>query len=99
MITEEMIRERISVINGDIEKITKDISDAEKKKTESIGLLNALTGDRVILEDVIASYGDNDTEAGIKLENEFGFVLEEAGGGMAADLTLTADADASFTVN
>ena len=48
---------------------------------------------------MIASYGDNDTEAGIKLENEFGFVLEEAGGGMAADLTLTADADASFTVN
>ena len=44
MITEEMIKERISVINGDIEKITKDISDAEKKKTESIGLLNALTG-------------------------------------------------------
>jgi len=44
MITEEMIKERISVISGDIEKITKDISDAEKKKTESIGLLNALTG-------------------------------------------------------
>ena len=44
MITEEMIKERISVINGDIDKITKDISDAEKKKTESIGLLNALTG-------------------------------------------------------
>ena len=43
MITEEMIKERISVISGDIEKITKDISDAEKKKTESIGLLNALT--------------------------------------------------------
>ena len=63
------------------------------------GKIDKLTGDRVILEDVIASYGDNDTEAGIKLENEFGFVLEEAGGGMAADLTLTADADASFTVN
>jgi len=63
------------------------------------GKIDKLTGDRVILEDVIASYGDNDTEAGIKLENEFGFLLEEAGGGMAADLTLTADADASFTVN
>jgi hypothetical protein len=63
------------------------------------GAIDKVTGDRVILEDVIASYGDNDTEAGIKLENEFGFVLEEAGGGMAADLTLTADADASFTVN
>ena len=44
MITEEMIKERISVIDGDIETITKDVSDAEKKKTESIGLLNALTG-------------------------------------------------------
>ena len=44
MITEEMIKDRISVIEGDIEKITKDISDAEKKKTENIGLLNALTG-------------------------------------------------------
>ena len=44
MITEEMIKERISVIEGDIEKITKDISDAERKKTESISLLNALTG-------------------------------------------------------
>ena len=63
------------------------------------GAIDKMTGDRVILEDVIASYGDNDTEAGIKLENEFGFLLEEAGGGMAADLTLTADADASFTVN
>ncbi len=39
-----MIKDRISVIEGDIEKITKDISDAEKKKTENIGLLNALTG-------------------------------------------------------
>ena len=63
------------------------------------GAIDKMTGDRVILEDVIASYGDNDTEAGIKLENEFGFLLEEAGGGMPADLTLTADADASFTVS
>ena len=39
MITEETIKERISVIEGDIEKITKDISDAERKKTESISLL------------------------------------------------------------
>ena len=63
------------------------------------GAIDKMTGDRVILEDVIASYGDNDTEAGIKLENEFGFLLEEAGGGMPADLTLTADSDASFTVS
>ena len=41
-----------------------------------------MTGDRIILEDVIASYSDNDTEAGIVLENEFGHLLEEVGGGM-----------------
>jgi hypothetical protein len=52
-----------------------------------------------VLEDVIASYGDNDTEDGINLENEHGHLLEEAGGGMPADLTLELDNDASFTVS
>ena len=33
------------------------------------------------------------------LENEFGHLLEEAGGGMPADLTLGLDSDASFTVS
>ena len=45
------------------------------------------------------SYGDNDSEAGIMLENEVGHLLEEAGGGMPADLTLELDSDASFTVS
>ena len=58
-----------------------------------------MTGDRIVLEDVIASYGDNDTEDGINLENEVGHLLEEAGGGMPADLTLELDSDASFTVS
>ena len=63
------------------------------------GAIDKMTGDRIILEDVIASYSDNDTEAGINLENEHGHLLEEAGGGMAADLTLGLDSDASFTVS
>ena len=63
------------------------------------GRIDKMTGDRVVLEDVIASYGDNDTEAGINLENEHGHLLEEAGGGMPADLTLELDSDASFTVS
>ena len=63
------------------------------------GRIDKMTGDRIILEDVIASYSDNDTEAGIVLENEFGHLLEEAGGGMPADLTLGLDSDASFTVS
>ena len=63
------------------------------------GTIEKMTGDRVILEDVIAAYGDNDSEAGINLENEHGHLLEEAGGGMPADLTLELDSDASFTVS
>ena len=63
------------------------------------GAIDKMTGDRIILEDVIASYSDNDTEAGINLENEHGHLLEEAGGGMAADLTLALEENASFTVS
>ena len=63
------------------------------------GTIEKMTGDRIVLEDVIAAYGDNDSEAGINLENEHGHLLEEAGGGMPADLTLELDNDASFTVS
>ena len=63
------------------------------------GTIEKMTGDRIVLEDVIAAYGDNDSEDGINLENEHGHLLEEAGGGMPADLTLELDSDASFTVS
>ena len=64
MITEEMIKERISVINGDIDKITKDISDAEKKKTESIGLLNALTGAKQQCLSFLKQFSNDDQSTG-----------------------------------
>ena len=63
------------------------------------GAIDKMTGDRIILEDVIASYSDNDSEAGIMLENEVGHMLEEAGGGMPADLDFGVDENASFTVS
>ena len=63
------------------------------------GTIQKMTGDRIILEDVIASYSDNDSEAGIMLENEVGHMLEEAGGGMPADLDFGVDENASFTVS
>ena len=64
------------------------------------GRIDKLTGDQIILEDETGSVAsDGSADVGIKLENEFGFLLEEDGGGMAADLTLTADSDASFTVS
>ncbi len=64
MITEEVIKERISGINGDIEKITKDISDAEKKKTESIGLLNALTGAKQQCLSFLKQFSNDDQPTG-----------------------------------
>ena len=63
------------------------------------GAIDKMTGDRIILEDVIASYSDNDSEAGIMLENEVGHMLEEAGVGMPADLDLGVDENASFKVS
>tara|TARA_Y100000114_G_scaffold152158_1_gene170040 strand:- start:190 stop:1077 length:888 start_codon:yes stop_codon:yes gene_type:complete len=63
------------------------------------GRIDKMTGDRIVLEDVIASYSDNDTEAGIMLENEVGHLLEEAGVGMPADLDLGIDENAAFTVS
>ena len=41
------------------------------------GGIDKMTGDRIVLEDVIASYSDNDTEEELVLENEFGHLLEE----------------------
>ena len=72
-------------------------------KTSTISLnsgrIDKMTGDRIVLEPVIASYGDTDTENGITLENEFGHLLEEAGGGMPADLDFGVDENAAFTVS
>ena len=64
------------------------------------GKIDKVTGDQIILEDETGSVAsDGSADVGIKLENEFGFMLEEAGGGMAADLTLTLDSDATMTVS
>ena len=64
------------------------------------GGIDKVTGDQIILEDETGSVTtDGKDDVGIKLENEFGFMLEEAGGGMPADLTLTLDSDATMTVS
>ena len=64
------------------------------------GGIDKVTADQIILEDETGSVTtDGKDDVGIKLENEFGFMLEEAGGGMPVDLTLTLDSDATMTVS
>ena len=64
------------------------------------GRIDKVTGHKIILEDEAGSVAsDGSADVGIKLENEFGFMLEEAGLGMPVDLTLTLDSDATMTVS
>ena len=44
MIDEKKINDRIQVLNGDIQKVQKDLQTIEQKKAESTALLNALLG-------------------------------------------------------
>ena len=57
--------------------------------------------DKIALEGASFDENQGDAVVGIGLESGLpeGHIVEEGGGGMAADLTLTADSDASFTVS
>ena len=44
MLDEKTIKERMTVLDEDIQKINEQLVDLEKKKVECIGLLNALNG-------------------------------------------------------
>ena len=72
-------------------------------KTSTISLnsgrIDKLSGSSIILEAGSFDAGKGDPNVAVKLENEFGTLLEEAGPGMAADLDLGLDENASFTVS
>ena len=44
MIDEKKIKDRLEVLNGDVQKVQKDLQTIEQKKAESTALLNALLG-------------------------------------------------------
>ena len=78
--------------------------NSDDAMTLNSGKIDKIPGGRsnseIVLEDETGNVArDGKQDVGITLENEFGQMVEEGGGGMAADLTLTADADASFTVS
>ena len=63
------------------------------------GRIDKLSGSSIILEAGSFDAGKGDPDVAVKLENEFGTLLEEAGPGMAADLDLGLDENAAFTVS
>ena len=63
------------------------------------GRIDKLSGSSIILEAASFDAGKGDPNVAIKLENEFGTLLEEGGPGMAADLDLGLDENAAFTVS
>ena len=63
------------------------------------GRIDKMTGSSIVLEAGAIDEGEGDVNVAVKLENEFGTLLEEAGPGMAADLDLGLDENASFTVS
>jgi len=63
------------------------------------GRIDKMTGSSIVLEAGAITESEGDVNVAVKLENEFGTLLEEAGPGMAADLDLGLDENASFTVS
>ena len=63
------------------------------------GRIDKMTGSSIVLEAGAITESEGDVNVAVRLENEFGTLLEEAGPGMAADLDLGLDENASFTVS
>ena len=66
MITEEMIKERISALDKDIEGVNSQLADVEKKKVETIGMINALTGAKQQCLSFLKQFSNDDQPTGQK---------------------------------
>ena len=64
MITEEMIKERISALDKDIESVNSQLADVEKKKVETIGIINALTGAKQQCLSFLKQFSNDDQPTG-----------------------------------
>jgi hypothetical protein len=64
MITEEMIKERISALDKDIESVNSQLVDVEKKKVETIGMINALTGAKQQCLSFLKQFSNDDQPTG-----------------------------------
>ena len=64
MITEEMIKERISALDKDIESVNSQLVDVEKKKVETIGMINALNGVKQQCLSFLKQFSNDDQPTG-----------------------------------
>ena len=62
MIDENKINKRIEVLDGDIQKVQKDLQTIEQKKAESTALLNALLGAKQQCESFLQELNNGEPE-------------------------------------
>ena len=62
MIDEKKINDRIEVLNGDIQKVQKDLHTIEQKKAESTALLNALLGAKQQCESFLQEFSNDEPD-------------------------------------
>ena len=62
MIDEKKINNRIQVLDGDVQKVQKDLQTIEQKKAESTALLNALLGAKQQCESFLQELNNDEPE-------------------------------------
>ena len=62
MIDEKKINNRIQVLDGDVQKVQKDLQTIEQKKAESTALLNALLGARQQCESFLQEFNNDEPD-------------------------------------
>ena len=62
MIDEKKINDRIKVLDGDIQKVQKDLQTIEQKKAETTALLNALLGAKQQCESFLQEFSNDEPD-------------------------------------
>ena len=63
MISKEKLQERLVVLDEDIAKVQKNLQTIEQQKTETVGMLNALTGAKQQCQSFLNEFSNDEPEA------------------------------------
>ena len=64
MLDENIINERIKVLEGDIAKVAEQMQSLEKQKSDAIAMMNALQGAKQQCESFLKELNDDDQPSG-----------------------------------